>query len=987
MPEQITVSEFLSETWDDYKSPTTSAFTKRMSHCRNTVSTLEEKLDMDRSGLNKMKKSIKALYNSVKRHVDNEGTLAENLDNLGRGRVDQEVQINEAFFKFSTVTKELAGSMNELVTKLNSMLLYPLDAFLKGDLKGVKGDMKKPFDKAWKEYETKFAKIEKEKKQQAKEAHMHRVEVCGSEIAEEMEKERKVFQLQLCEYFLKVNEIKTKKGVDLLLHLVDYYRALTTFYQEGLKTINHFQSFIENLVIQLNQIKQQQNKERQQLIDLRDSLKETMTTYKEPSSTSKPQTGYSLHQLQGNKAHGCVRDGYLLKKSEGRIKKVWQKRKCTIKDGLMFISHSDESKDPVKLNLLTCQVKLVPDDSGKRCFDLVSSSNNRTYHFQADDDKNMEEWISVLNNAKEEVLMKAFQNNSNTPALNQSVRELTASIIDRVRRLQGNNVCCDCNAPEPEWLSTNLGVLICLECCGIHRQLGVHISRTQSLVIDELGTSQLLIARVVGNGYFNDILEAKLDPATKPTVSSPMEERLNFIKAKYAEHKYAIITCTYQDDLKQDLKQAILTHDINALLQVYAEGLDLMTDLPDCENGERALHLAIEEEQGYPPHIVDFIIQNSSQDSLALKTLDGNTALHICALDNKAECMKLLLRTKPELANIENADGKTALDIARDNGFQLCSDLLQASIQGRKDVFENVNIDWDLMSEEPYYPEHFDSDDELENTPERKQRSRPPSLITGVSDPQGSQNDLSISRGPGSAPYTYSKPKKFVNQTGGKLRNSVRGYTHSFHNNTGTSNGSGAQTSPPVTETQDQSYSNAPPYVPPLPPRNKKQPPLPTAIGPGHSRNSSEPFQQRMTHKRTPSDPPPRPAPPEIRAIGIGPARPSSNRIRTHSTDEDTRAPITPPVLPSRQPLPEKEAPPIPLPRQKVTKKVPIGFRCRALFDCEADNDDELTFTEGEIIIVLREEEEDWWEGEIEGNSQRRGLFPKTFVEQLLDQG
>jgi len=49
---------------------------------------------------------------------------------------------------------------------------------------------------------------------------------------------------------------------------------------------------------------------------------------------------------------------------------------------------------------------------------------------------------------------------------------------------------------EPEWLSVNLGVLICLECCGIHRQLGVHVSRTQSLVIDELGTSQLLVCTV-----------------------------------------------------------------------------------------------------------------------------------------------------------------------------------------------------------------------------------------------------------------------------------------------------------------------------------------------------------------------------------------------------------------------------------------------------------------------------------------------------------
>lgn len=46
---------------------------------------------------------------------------------------------------------------------------------------------------------------------------------------------------------------------------------------------------------------------------------------------------------------------------------------------------------------------------------------------------------------------------------------------------------------DPEWLSVNLGVLICLECCGVHREMGVHISRTQSIVIDDLGTSQLLV--------------------------------------------------------------------------------------------------------------------------------------------------------------------------------------------------------------------------------------------------------------------------------------------------------------------------------------------------------------------------------------------------------------------------------------------------------------------------------------------------------------
>lgn len=42
-------------------------------------------------------------------------------------------------------------------------------------------------------------------------------------------------------------------------------------------------------------------------------------------------------------------------------------------------------------------------------------------------------------------------------------------------------------------------------------------------------------------------------------------------------------------------------------------------------------------------------------------------------------------------------------------------------------------------------------------------------------------------------------------------------------------------------------------------------------------------------------------------------------------------------------------------------KKVPIGQKCQAIYDCEADNEDELTFRAGEMIIITGEEEEDWW--------------------------
>uniref|UniRef100_A0A3Q3KRU7 Arf-GAP domain-containing protein n=1 Tax=Monopterus albus TaxID=43700 RepID=A0A3Q3KRU7_MONAL len=76
-----------------------------------------------------------------------------------------------------------------------------------------------------------------------------------------------------------------------------------------------------------------------------------------------------------------------------------------------------------------------------------------------------------------------------------SVEDLTQAITDDIRRMPGNNSCCDCGAPDPGWLSTNLGILTCIECSGIHREMGVHVSRIQSLSLDSLGTSDLLVGQ------------------------------------------------------------------------------------------------------------------------------------------------------------------------------------------------------------------------------------------------------------------------------------------------------------------------------------------------------------------------------------------------------------------------------------------------------------------------------------------------------------
>ncbi|UYV60129.1 ASAP1 [Cordylochernes scorpioides] len=535
-------------------------------------------------------------------------------------------------------------------------------------------------------------------------------------------------------YFIKVNEIKTKKGTELLQHLVEYYHAQNNYFQDGLKTIKHFSDYISELATNLQRIRQKQDEERKSLVDLRNTLRSAVALDGGKDSLSSLQPGgYNLHPLQGNQHYGYTKSGHLLKKSDGKIKKVWQKRRCEIKDGFLYISHSDEAKPPTKLNLLTCQVKTIPEE--KRYFDLVSY--NRTYHFQAEDESEMEAWLAVLLNSKEGALRKAFDDSGHSGAddLNQSLLDLQQSIIRQVQKLPGNDRCVDCNSTkDPTWLSTNFGILTCIECSGIHRDMGVHISRIQSLTLDNIGTSQLLLARKMSNSAFNEVMEASLTPARKLTPSSTMDERYEFIRAKYVQKQF-VAKPAEGADLPAELERAVRAQNLGKLLKVFAQGADLTCKMPSSATRETALHLAIAQEDTSSLHIVDFLVQNST--SLDRQTSEGWTPLHVCAHHGNTECMKLLLRSGAN-TQIENEQGRTPLDLAKEQGHVMCVELLEHANHNKKTLFENINIDWGLTQDDgstDFSDEDFADDRGGQVTPERRSRSRPSSVVGGSESP------------------------------------------------------------------------------------------------------------------------------------------------------------------------------------------------------------------------------------------------------------